>query len=70
MAILYKLDVLAALKAKGYNTNRLRKERLLGEGTLQKLREGLPVNVSSLDKLCSLLGCQPGDLIEHKEDKT
>lgn len=70
MAILYKLDVLAALKAKGYNTNRLRKERLLGEGTLQKLREGLPVNASSLDKLCSLLGCQPGDLLEYKEDKT
>lgn len=69
MAILYKLDVLEALKAKGYNTNRLRKEKLLGEGTLQKLREGVPVNTSSLDKLCSLLGCQPGDLIEYKEDK-
>lgn len=69
MAILYKLDVLAALKAKGYNTNRLRKEKLLGEGTLQKLREGVPVNTASLDKLCGLLGCQPGDLIEYKEDK-
>lgn len=68
MAIRYKLDVLGALKAKGYSTHRLRQEKLLGEGTLQKLREGLPVNASSLDKLCSLLGCQPGDLIEHRPD--
>jgi len=32
--IAYKIDILAALKEKGYNTNRLRKEKLLAESTL------------------------------------
>ena len=29
MPIVYKIDILAALKEKGYNTNRLRKEKLI-----------------------------------------
>ena len=31
MPIIYKIDVLASLKEKGYNTTRLRKEKLLAE---------------------------------------
>ena len=36
MPIRYKINVLAELKAKGYNTSRLRKEKILGEATLQR----------------------------------
>ena len=39
MPIIYKTDILAALKEAGYNTNRIRKEKLLSEGVLQSLRE-------------------------------
>ena len=39
MPIIYKIDILAALKEAGYNTNRLRKEKLLSEGVIQSLRE-------------------------------
>ena len=35
MLLSYKIDILATLKEKGYNTNRLRKEKLLAEGVLQ-----------------------------------
>ena len=38
MPIVYKVYVIADLKAHGYNTNRLRKEKLLSEGVLQSLR--------------------------------
>lgn len=65
MPIKYKIDVLAKLKAAGYNTNRLRKEKLLSEGTIQNIREGKIINASNLSKLCKLLNCQPGDLIEY-----
>ena len=34
----YKMDILTALKEAGYNTNRLRKEKLLAEGVIQSLR--------------------------------
>ena len=68
MPIVYKFDVIQALKDKGYNTNRLRKEKLLAEGVIQSLREGNAISFVNLDKLCKLLDCQPGDIIEYVED--
>lgn len=65
MPIVYKFDVLQALKEKGYNTNRLRKEKLLAEGVIQSLREGKAISFVNLDKLCVLLKCQPGDILEY-----
>lgn len=67
MPIVYKFDVLQALKERGYNTNRLRKEKLLAEGVIQSLREGKAISFVNLDKLCVLLNCQPGDILEYVE---
>lgn len=69
MPVLYKKDVLEALKAAGFNTTRLRKEKLLGESIIQKLREQKPLSWHELEKLCALLNCQPGDLLEYKPDE-
>jgi len=63
MPLQYKINVLAALKEKGYNTNRIRTEGLLSQSTLQKLREGRGVAWENLEKICELLGCQPADII-------
>jgi len=63
MAIGYKIDILAALKDAGYNTGRIRRDRIMGEATLQKLRNGELVSWATLDKICSILDCQPGDLL-------
>jgi putative transcriptional regulator len=61
----YKIDVLATLKEKGYNTNKIRTEKIMGEAMLQKIRKGEMVSWSAFEKLCDLLDCQPADLIEH-----
>lgn len=63
MPIGYKFDVLEALKNAGYNTNRLRKEKLLSEGTIQALRENRMISMESLAKICRMLHCQPADII-------
>ena len=68
MPIVYKIDVLGALKEKGYNTNKIRKEKIMGEAMLQKLRSGQMVSWATLETLCTLLECQPGDLIEFDKD--
>lgn len=68
MALKYKFDVLQALKNAGFNTNRIRKEKLLSESTLQKFRSGEMVHTSSIDTICRLLNCQPGDILEYKEE--
>ena len=65
MALVYKTEVLQALKTRGYNTNRLRKEKLLAESTIQKLRQRDPISWNNIDRICALLDCQPGDLIEY-----
>lgn len=64
MAIRYKVDILAELKKKGYSSTRIREERLIGQSYLQQLRRGELVSWKTLDTICSLLECQPGDLIE------
>lgn len=63
MPITYKIDVLTALKEKGYTTYKLRKEKLLGEATIQKLRKQEPVSWENISTICSLLNCQVGDIL-------
>lgn len=65
MSIIYKIDVLASLKQNGYNTTKLRKEKLLSESTIQQLRENKLVSWKNIDRICKLLDCQPGDLMEY-----
>ena len=68
MPIQYKIDIIAALKEAGYNTNRLRKEKLLSEVVLQALRENRYIALQNISKICELLKCQPADLIEYVEN--
>ena len=65
----YKIDVLAELKSRGYNPARLRKEKLLGENSIQSIRDDKVIGINSLDKLCKLLNMQPGDIIEWVDDE-
>lgn len=65
MAIVYKMNVLQRLKDAGYNTTRLRKEKILGEATIQQLRTGQLVSWATMNKICALLECQPCDIVEY-----
>ena len=70
MPLVYKVDVLNALKEKGYNTNKIRTEGLLSQSTLQKFRNKQGVSWENLETLCRLLECQPADLIEYVAEDT
>lgn len=67
MPITYKIDVLAALKEKGYTTYRIRQEKIFGQRVLQQLREKAPVSWEVLTRICQLLECQPGDILQYGE---
>ena len=60
-----KIDVLPLLKENGYSTYKLRKDGILSESTIQKLREHKIVSFETLDWLCGTLNLQPGDIIEY-----
>ena len=68
MAIIYK-SILGQLKAAGYTTTRLRRERLLPEGTIQRIRDGRPITTDTINEICNLLRCQPNDILEHVQDE-
>ena len=68
MAFAYKIDVLASLKAKGYSTARIRKDKIMGEAMLQKIRQGEMPSWAILDTICFLLECDIGDVITHIPD--
>ena len=60
----------AMLSAKGYTTYKIRKEKLIGQGTLTALKHGTGgLDHKTIARLCRVLECQPGDLMEYKEDK-
>ena len=65
MPVQFKIDVVSALKEKGYTTYRIRNEKILSESTVQKLRAGKGVSWENIETLCRLLECQPADLMEY-----
>ncbi len=66
MPIAYKIDVLAALKEKGYSSYKLIQEKHLSSSSVQKLRDKKILAPEGLAVLCDLLDCQPGDLLEYR----
>jgi putative transcriptional regulator len=64
------MDVLQALKDKGFTTYKLRHDKLLSESTLQKLRTNKGIAWENIETLCKLLDCQPSDLIEYIKEES
>ena len=67
MAIRYKVDIMEELKKKGYSSAKIRNDKLIGQSYLQQLRHGELVSWKTLNTICALLECQPGELIEYVE---
>lgn len=69
MPIKYKVNVLDELKAKGYSTYKIRKEKILSESTVQAFRRGDLVSLDNIARVCELLSCQPGDILEYEGEQ-
>lgn len=66
--IIQKIPIIQALTAAGYNPARIRREKLIGQNDMTRLRRGHIPSHSLLDRICRLLDCQPGDLLEYVPD--
>lgn len=68
MPIVYN-KFFSLLKAKGKTMYDLRKDKVVGVATIEKMRktEG-HIDTRSIEKLCEYLECQPGDLMEYVPD--
>ena len=68
IVIKYKKDIILALKNIGYSTYKIRKEKIFTEGQLQQIRDNKLLTQEALNKVCTLLNVQPGDIIEFIPD--
>lgn len=68
MPIKYKMNIVTALKEAGYNSTVIRQEKIMGQRELQKLRHNELVSWATIETICKLLNCQPGDIIEYIPD--
>ena len=62
--IQYKIDVMKALAERGFTANRMRREKILSESTMQNLRRGGNITIETLNIICIILRCQPSDILE------
>ncbi|MEG2082423.1 MAG: helix-turn-helix transcriptional regulator [Oscillospiraceae bacterium] len=69
MAISYQ-RLFALLEHKGLTMYSLRKDKVVGVATLEKMRKATGhVDDRSIDSLCKYLSCQPGDIMEYIEEE-
>lgn len=62
----YKIDILKELSNRGYTSTRMRKEKIMSEGTMQHIRNGKGISVDTLNTICLILRKEPSDIIEIK----
>lgn len=56
-------DIVEKLKRKGITTTQIRRDNILPQSALTKLNNNVVVGIKTIEKLCDLLQCQPGDII-------
>ena len=59
----------ALLKEQGITTYKIRKENIISQAALTKMKNGSGnVDTRTLERLCAVLHCQPGDIMEYVEE--
>lgn len=66
----FKYDKLfKLLEEKGITTYKIRKENIISQGSLTKMKNGEGnIDTRTLERLCKVLNCQPGDIMEYVEE--
>lgn len=64
MPIVYD-KLLKLMQAKGITSYTIKKDKVIGQATYKKIKEGGDIDTRTISKLCELLDCQPGDILEY-----
>ena len=67
-AFIDKLDILSTLRQMGYSTYKIEQEKIFNQSQLQQIRDHKLLTQEALNKVCTLLNCQPGDILEYIPD--
>lgn len=56
------------LKERGYSSTYWLRQHGFHAATVDKLKKNERVNTDTIAKLCALLECQPGDILEYEQE--
>ena len=62
-------NALEELAKCGFTSYELRRQKIFGEATIQKLRKGGLPSWKELDFICKILAYDVGEIIEFKDDR-
>lgn len=62
------IDIMQRLKENGWTTYRLRKERKIGDATVQRIKSNQSISTETINTICELCDCQPGDIMIYKRE--
>ena len=57
--------LLKMMESQGITSYTLKRDNIIGQATLKKIKEGGDIDTRTIAKLCKLLSCQPGDIMEY-----
>ena len=61
-------NLIKRMQEAGINSYTLKKDNIIGQATYKKILEGGDIDTRTIAKLCKLLNCQPGDILEYEEE--
>ena len=53
----------------GITSYTIKRDKVIGQATYKKIMEGGDIDTRTIAKLCKLLNCQPGDIMEYEEEQ-
>jgi len=63
------VDILKLLSESGWSTYRLRKEKKISSGSIDRIRNGQSLSSDTIGKICQLCNCQPGDIMKYEREE-
>ena len=67
MPIVYD-KLIQLLKANKITSYTLKKNKIIGQATYKKIMGGGDIDTRTISKMCELLNCQPGDILQYVPD--
>lgn len=63
------IDLIKLLKDNGYSSYKIRKEKIIPEGSMSRIRNRAPIGWETIETLCKLLHFQPSDFLVFVEEE-
>lgn len=62
-------NIIQKLSEAGWSSYRIRREKVLSESVVSRIRNGESITTVTINRLCQLCNCQPGDLMCYMPDE-